>query len=465
MRAKGIMNYRWFLLLMALPFLASSCSENDDLATTSNDYCYIKSVVLGNVKRKLDLRDRRGNLINTTNSSFTGSNFAMTINHRDNTIENRDSLPYGSQLSRVTVTIAFDGSMLAYREKGTEAEWTSYTATDSLDLTKPLELYLISNDKQSSRIYTFKVNVHQQEGDSLYWKQCESEVESLAGMEDMKAFTMNGKLMVLGKNASDIILAERSSIEAEGTWKEASTAGLPTTTDLQTLRQQDGNFYLSTTDGSIFSSSDAKDWQQVGTTYSAGLTLVEKTTDYFYAVSESKLLRSSDAASWEEDQLDTEATMLPTSEIRALSVEQDNGNNRIIMVGQSEGSNNAVVWNKMWNNSEPEADAEWIYFPISPDNLIPCPRLQHLNLLPYDGNCIAFGGASKDESHKALDAMYISQDYGITWRPSIELHLPIDLEGIEGCITSTVDENNFIWIITNAQVWRGRLNRLGFAQQ
>ena len=68
-------------------------------------------------------------------------------------------------------------------------------------------------------------------------------------------------------------------------------------------------------------------------------------------------------------------------------------------------------------------------------------------------------------SHKALDAMYVSQDYGITWRPSTDIHLPVELKGADGCITSTVDENYFIWIITNAQVWRGRLNRLGFVQQ
>ena len=124
-------------MLLGVLFLASSCSEDSNLATTGNDYCYIKSVVLGNVKRKVDLRDRRGQYISTTNSSFTGSNFAMTINLRDNTIENRDSLPYGSQLSRVIVTINFDGSTLSYREKGSNAEWTSYNATDSLDLTKP----------------------------------------------------------------------------------------------------------------------------------------------------------------------------------------------------------------------------------------------------------------------------------------------------------------------------------------
>ena len=135
------------------------------------------------------------------------------------------------------------------------------------------------------------------------------------------------------------------------------------------------------------------------------------------------------------------------------------------MVGQREGSDNAVVWSKMWNETEKEENAQWVYFSISPDNKIPCPRLQYLNLLPYDGKCIAFGGASMDESHKALDAMFVSQDYGITWRPDKELYLPVQLEGIEGPITSAVDKNNFIWIITNAQVWRGRLNRLGFAQQ
>ena len=442
------------LLLLMLPFLASSCSEDSNLTTTSNDYCYIKSVELGTVKRKT----------NTLNTSFSASTFEMTINQRDNTIENRDSLPYGSLLNRVIATIAFDGSSLAYREKGTEA-WTSYNSTDSLDLTKPLELYLTSNDNQSSRIYTLKVNVHQQEDDSLVWKQCDTGNEALTSLNDMKVFVLNNKLTVLGKKGADIVLVERSDFETEGTWEETATTDLPATVDLQTLRMQEGILYLSTTDGQILSSTDAKVWESVGTTYYAGLTLIEKTKDFFYVISEGKLLRSLDAATWEEDLLDTDAAQLPVSEIRALSVEQANGNSRIILVGQTEGSGNAVVWNKMWNDSEKEEDAEWMFFPISPDNRIPCPQLNHFNLLPYDGNCIAFGGTSVDGEHEALDAIYISKDYGITWRPNNGLHLPKELKGTEGCITSTVDENNFIWIITNAQVWRGRLNRLGFAQQ
>ncbi|MBO4549348.1 MAG: hypothetical protein J5733_01340, partial [Bacteroidaceae bacterium] len=443
----------WLLLLLALPFLASSCSK-DDNDVTINDYCYIKSVTLGTIKRQTA----------TINSTLAGSYYEMTINQRDNTIENRDSLPYGCQLSRVVVTIAFDGSSLAYREKGSDAGWTAYNSTDSLDLTKPLELYLTSNDNQSSRIYSFKVNIHKQEGDSLYWKQCDSEVAELAGMTDMKAFVLNDKLMTLGQKGSNVILAERSGIEAQGTWEETAT-DLPLETDVQTLRQQEGNLYISTADGKILSSTDGKTWEQQGTTFTAGLTLIEKTEKFFYAISEGKLLRSVDAMTWEEDKLDSEASLLPQTGIRTLSVEQANGNKRIILVGQNDSQTNAVVWNKMWNESEKEEDAEWTFFPLTPDNTIPCPRLNHLNLLPYDGKCIAFGGASADERHKALDALYVSHDYGITWRPSTTIQLPKDLKGTEGCIASTVDKNNFIWIITNAQVWRGRLNRLGFAQQ
>ena len=455
MRANQIIRNKSLLLLLALVLMASSCSEKDNVVSTSNDYCYISSVILGNVKRK----------VQNTNVTFSAVDYEMTINQRTNNIENRDSLPYGSQLSRVIATIHFDGSTLAYREKGSNSEWTSYNATDSLDLTKPLELFLTSNDNQSSRIYTLKVNVHQQEGDSLFWKQCDNNVAELTDMTDMKAFVLKDKLFVLGQKTSGITLAERSSTEAEGEWTETPVTDLPATTDIQTLRQYGDMLYLSTNDGSIFSSSDAKGWRQEGSTYSAPLNLVEKTEKYYYAISEDKILRSADATTWEEESLDTDATMLPTTDIRALSAEQANGNNRIILVGQSEKSDNAVVWNKMWNDSEKEENAEWIYFPITHDNNIPCPRLEYLNLLPYDGNCIAFGGASIDNSKKALETMYVSQDYGITWRPDKEHRMPVELKGIEGCITSTVDENYFIWIITNAQVWRGRLNRLGFAQQ
>ena len=466
MRERNNLMFRWLSMLLMLPFLASSCSDDSNLAT-SNDYCYIRSVTLGAVKRRVELRDADGDVISVVNTTITGSNFAMTINQRDNTIENRDSLPYGCNLSAVLATIAFDGSLLTYRVKDSDSDWLAYNSTDSLDLTKPLELLLFSNDSQSERVYTLKVNVHKQEGDSLYWKKCESEVASLSGMTDMKVFFLNNKMMVIGQKTSGIVLAERSGIEAVGTWEETATTGLPLTADLQTLRQHGGTLYLSTSDGSILASTDAKTWQQEGATLAAGLTLVEKTDKYYYVLSEGKLLRSADASTWEEEKLDTKADSLPDASIRALTLQQTNGSDAIVMLGHRSDCTHAVAWYKMWNIGWEcfENDAEWMFFPFSPDNRVMCPLLKYLNLIYYDGNCVAFGGASLDNAHEALDAMYVSRDYGITWRPSTEIHLPVELKGTNGCITGAVDKNNYIWLITNAQVWRGRLNRLGFAQQ
>lgn len=463
MRATRHINSSWSVLFLVLALLSTSCSKGSDVAPI-NDYCYIKSVTLGTVKRVIQRHDVNGAVVSSTNAPYAGNTFLMTIDQRTGIIENRDSLPYGSQLSATIATIAFDGLMLSYRTKGTDETWTAYSSVDSLNLTKPLELRLVSNDNLSTRTYTLKVNVHQQEGDSLYWTQCDKEVEILGGMTDMKAFVFDDNLMILGKKEAGIVLTERASMATESTWVETVTTGLPAEADLQSLRQQGGMLYISTTSGKILSSSDAISWTEIGS-HTASLSLVEKTEKFFYAISDGKMLRSEDGNVWSEEVLDTEADQLPQTDIRVLSVEQTNGNKRIILVGQREGSNTAVVWNKMWNDSEPEADAAWTYFPVSADNKVPCPKIQHLNLLPYDGKCIAFGGASDDGSQKAMNALLVSQDYGITWRPSIDIHLPIQLKDIEGCITSTVDKDNFIWIITNAQVWRGRLNRLGFAQQ
>ena len=76
--------------------------------------------------------------------------------------------------------------------------------------------------------------------------------------------------------------------------------------------------------------------------------------------------------------------------------------------------------------------------------------------MKYDGKCLAFGRGS--------DKMYFSSDYGITWRTDSGLHLPLELGQVPGNLTSAVGDDNVIWIIAGNSVWKGRLNRLGFAR-
>ena len=68
---KTTRNY-WLLLLLGLTILVSACSE-DSTTVSYNDYCYVKSVTLGTIKRKVERRDRLGKLVNTTYTSVTGT--------------------------------------------------------------------------------------------------------------------------------------------------------------------------------------------------------------------------------------------------------------------------------------------------------------------------------------------------------------------------------------------------------
>ncbi len=439
-------------LIVCMPLLMGSCIKNEE--EVADDYCYISSLSLGQVKRALKSGDT---YVSTT---YSGAYFPMTINHKTLTIENRDSLLYGSDLSAVLVSITYDGYFLAYRTKTetNDGVWTTYSSTDSMDVSAPVELSLVSNDGLSNRVYTLKVNVHKQEGDSLYWTRVDSLAEGtgFAAMSETKAVVNGGQLTVIGKEGTGYVAGKRSGLPLDGEWTFSAT-DLPENTLLNTLVQRDGELYVSTADGKILSSTDAETWNVFGQG-EPGLQLVAVTPDRFYAMGSGRMLSSGDAQDWNvQESLDTSADSLPSSAIGSLLFEQPNGNMRLVTVGhrQEATSVKMAVWNKMWNSTTAEEDAEWVFVNWTRENRNLLPVMQNTSLLSYDGKCLAFGGDMK--------TVYLSSDYGITWRRDSGIRLPKGLAGVDSPVTSVVDADNVIWIIGDNQVWRGRLNRLGFA--
>ncbi len=453
------------LLLAAIPFLVGSCISDNEIV--SDDYCYIMDVSLGQMKRESHMQDSLGKDTTIITSYTAGNNYPITIDQRTLTIENKDSLLYGTLLQAVLVDISFNGSALYYREKdGADSTWFSYGASDSLDLRKPLELLLMANDGMSSRVYTLKLNVHKQEGDSLYWKKVGDADPQLQNMSQQRGLIVEGKLAVLGGNNEAVTLMERT---AEGTWQSLLT-NLPVETDVQTLAKQGDSFFVSTTDGYIYTSVDGKDWQKLNIPQHPGIVLAGATPDFIYTLMDGELYgcRQSEQGEWVflPESLDESSTYLPASGVRTLVMKQDNGNHRLILLGNrtNDTDKTSVVWNKMWNDEIAESGAVWMYLNQTSDNMSTLPQLDNLNLIQYDGKCLAFGGASVvgKGTNKAMDALYVSQDYGITWRKDSEWHLPKELKGTNGSIVSAVGDDNVIWIIANGEVWRGKLNRLDF---
>ena len=455
------------LLLIIVPFLVSSCGSDEDVA--DDDYCYIWEVSLGSLKREVNMLETLGK--DTTIATFyTGTNYPMTINQRTSIIENMDSLLYGTQLRSVLVNISYTGSKLMYLVKsGADSIWLDYNSTDSMDLRNPVKLMLIANNSLSTRLYTLKLNVHNVEGDSLYWKKIDDAVPQLQGISLQRAFMMQGNLAVVGKNADDIVYIERS---AEGVWDETST-NLPSEADVQTVTKRGDDFFMSTTDGDLYTSTDAKNWQKLNTEQHPGMKLVGATPDYIYALMDGELYRCCEKEQGEWDfrpeGLDESSVYLPSKDIRTLLMTQANGNQRMVMVGnRTDGTDKtSVVWNKMWNDDISESEAVWMFLNQTEDNKLTLPQLEYLNLIQYDNKCMAFGGASVAGmgANKAMDALYVSEDYGISWHKNSELHLPTGLKGVGGPISCVVDAENVIWIIANGEVWRGKLNRLDFKRQ
>ena len=245
-------------LLTLTVILLGACMKDDEEVTLSN-YCYISNVTLGSFKRALTTAASDGS-DSTYYTSISGSYFPMTIDQRKLVIEHRDSLPYGADVSAILLTISFDGSIVSYRPADTDsASWTAYTSSDSIDLSKPVHLSVTSDDLSSYRIYTLKVNIHQQEGDSLYWTRTDSVPEIFQHMAGMRALWLNGKLHVLGQTADGWRLATK---ETSGWSLQASH--LSAETSLETLRQARGKVYVSDSKGQLFTSSDAVEWETLG---------------------------------------------------------------------------------------------------------------------------------------------------------------------------------------------------------
>ena len=288
-----MMKRHTYLLLLACTILMVACSKDDD--TVYSNHCYISGVTLGAVCRQMHTTTWNGN-DSVYYTTFSGSNFPMTVDQRNLLVENKDSLLYGSNVSAVLVTINYVGMTLVYRAVDDEdGEWLAYKTTDSLDVSKPLYLRVVSEDGNSERYYKFKINIHQQEGDSLYWSRADS-TAAFDGMTQMHAAVLNDTLMVLGRTDSGVTRAVRSTMGTIGEWA-VETTDLPANADVEGIKQRADRLYATTADGALYTTIDGKHWNQMAPS-TAGLSLAAVTERWLYAIVDGRLCRSADGTEW-----------------------------------------------------------------------------------------------------------------------------------------------------------------------
>lgn len=202
------------------------------------------------------------------------------------------------------------------------------------------------------------------------------------------------------------------------------------------------------------------------------------TTEKYALSTDNKLMVSRDnGTTWQEDVVADDADMLPTRDLSLISYPMANTDSvdYVLLIGNREVSeqNNestAMVWRKVVDYSKQAPQAAWTYMERdAKSDSLALPRMKNLTMVKYDDGILAFGAegiGGWDEPPYAM--IYQSRDNGITWKYNSKYNFPDGFENLLTTnVTAVVDNDNFLWLYCegSGQVWRGRLNKLGWKIQ
>lgn len=193
----------------------------------------------------------------------------FTIDLENRRIFNADSLPKGTDVSRLVVNITYplvqSIKLKVTGGKVMEDEEIDYyqQSTDSIDFTGNVALELVSADGSTTATYDIKVNVHQMDPDSLYWNSTSRrDLPALNSPLAQKTVMMADKLFCLIKEASQYVISSTSDIENDDWTTEVLQ--LPFTPVVNSFTSTDDALYLLSDSNELYKSADGINWASTG---------------------------------------------------------------------------------------------------------------------------------------------------------------------------------------------------------
>lgn len=169
------------LLLLAL----SSCLQSNDEEPVYYHDTALTSFKLGTLNRTMHTTSSTGE-DSTYTTTVTGGTYDFTIDQQQGLVYNVDSLPMGTNVSKVlfTATTKNSGSLvLNVRTKdGLRDSLKVYSTTDSIDFTKPVEFRVYNQSGTAYRKYMVELRVHQQNGNDFHWSQATLTADEMASL-------------------------------------------------------------------------------------------------------------------------------------------------------------------------------------------------------------------------------------------------------------------------------------------
>lgn len=151
--------------------VTTSCLNSSDNEVTVYDDMVVTAFTLGTLNRYLHTTSSAG-VDSIYKTTFAGSGYVMSIDQLKHEIYNLDSLPVGTDKSRVVCTITTRNNGVAVFESPTNSDsLTYYYSTDSIDYSQPRYLRIYSSNGEGYVRYKVTLNVRQVESGQLLWQQ------------------------------------------------------------------------------------------------------------------------------------------------------------------------------------------------------------------------------------------------------------------------------------------------------
>jgi hypothetical protein len=340
-------------------------------------------------------------------------------------IFNADSLPYGTNITKLVPVISVSGAsaieLKVTRTNGTDTTYNYIeNSTDSIDFSNgPVNLRVVALDGVTEMNYQVKVNVHTVVADTLAWTLLEENnyPTRFSKLDDQRTTQTGAGVYCLSASNGEYCIATAEN--PEGQW-QYTTPQFGFTPDLNTFNGTDNALYILDADGNLYTSTDGKDWTSLGVKW-----------NYIYGNYGTKLLGCrKDNGKWYHTTYPAEAeTEMPanfpisgTSQTVNYTFKMSTSHQLSITGGRlADGSVSASSWGY--------DGTTWAK--LSKYNL-PYP-MENIAIVPYfvtsydlttwtatkESVLIAIGGNLADGSLN--DTVYVSPDFGMHWEQADSL--------------------------------------------
>lgn len=442
----------------------TSCISDEEVVTSSE--CAIVSFSVGDIKSAVTVKNASGK-DTVVYKTIGGSEIKFNIDQVGGKIYTVDSLPNWTDLTAVVPTFSAYGNVFGQRNINAKDSLYYYitSSKDSLDLSKPLDIYVIATDGVSKKHYTIEMYKREANTDTLEWKL--DNINTTFGKNNRFAVAGN-KLYMFYENNGELFVSSTTN----GTeWTVKNTSGI----NYETVTAFEDKLYALGEDSYIYSSADGDNWNKASSVTVERILAADKLR--LYAYDGAKIIGSSDLQTWEvygDEKMD----MLPETCISIQSITSRTNKNieLVTMVGlSSNNTDNAVSWFKV-SAEDKNIDQKWTYTenikvddnyyvylagsaqsPIQyiiqlDNNKYKFPYLEDLSTTVYDNAIFAIG-----KNDGKYDYIYRSDDNGISWHPLTSKYpLP---EGIndDTAKATIMTVGNELWIVKGGNIWKGKI--------